>query len=347
MKKSLADISWNVSEEIYRADPAFSYSTLARFNREGFEGLQHLEDKVESPSLLFGSLVDTLLTDGEEAFNEKFLVAAFPHLPDSQEAIAKIIFNTYEGKPLGKITDAEILDICTENNFQMNWKPETRVKVIRQNCQIYYDLLRLSASKTLVDSATAEDARTCVEILKNNEATSWYFAENNPFDDIERLYQLKFLGDYEGIPIRCMADLLIVDHKNKTIIPCDLKTSYKPEYRFYRSFIEWNYWIQAQLYWYIIRQNLDDDPYFKDFKLLNYRFIVICNKTRTPLVWEYPDTQVLTSITLNTPKGEIELKNWRTLVKELNYYRQDTPEFPKYILKTEPNNINTWIQYNL
>ena len=31
--KSLKDVSWQVSEEIYRADSALSYSTLARYDR--------------------------------------------------------------------------------------------------------------------------------------------------------------------------------------------------------------------------------------------------------------------------------------------------------------------------
>ena len=38
-KKSLKDIAWNVTEEEYRADHAYSYSTLAKFDREGFEKL--------------------------------------------------------------------------------------------------------------------------------------------------------------------------------------------------------------------------------------------------------------------------------------------------------------------
>ena len=37
--RSLKDISWNISEEDYRKDPALSYSTLARFYREGFNNL--------------------------------------------------------------------------------------------------------------------------------------------------------------------------------------------------------------------------------------------------------------------------------------------------------------------
>lgn len=50
-RKSLRIISWDVSEEIYRADPALSYSTLARYEREGFNNLDKLFDKLETPSL--------------------------------------------------------------------------------------------------------------------------------------------------------------------------------------------------------------------------------------------------------------------------------------------------------
>ena len=73
--RSLKDISWNISEEDYRKDPALSYSTLARFNREGFNNLNKLFDKIETPSLTFGSAVDSIITGGMEEFNERFIVA--------------------------------------------------------------------------------------------------------------------------------------------------------------------------------------------------------------------------------------------------------------------------------
>jgi hypothetical protein len=96
--------------------------------------------------------------------------------------------------------------------------------------------------KKIVSTQTYQDAVTCVEQLKSSDATKWYFMEDSPFDDtIERLYQLKFKGEFDGIPLRIMADLIIVDHANKIIYPCDLKTSYKNEWDFYKSFYEWRY----------------------------------------------------------------------------------------------------------
>ena len=79
--KSLKDISWQVSEEEYRADPALSYSTLAKYEREGFNGLPHLFDKLETPSLTFGSAVDAIITGGRKEFDDKFIVASFPSVP--------------------------------------------------------------------------------------------------------------------------------------------------------------------------------------------------------------------------------------------------------------------------
>ena len=195
--------------------------------------------------------------------------------------------------------------------------------------------------KTLVSMDDYQAAQDCVDKLRNNKMTKWYFESDNPFDSsVERFYQLKFKGEYEGIPLRCMADLIIVDHKNKVIIPCDLKTSFKPEWRFYKSFLEWNYWIQAQLYWYIIRQNLDKDEVYKDYKLLNYRFIVISRNSRKPLVWEYTDTQVITDCTYGR-RDQYECKNWRGIVKELHQYMTCNSDFPVGI--TEMNDIRYWL----
>lgn len=341
--KSLRDISWQVPEETYRADPAYSYSTLAKYNREGFDNISHLFDKVESPSLLFGSIVDTLLTDGNEEFNKRFLVASFPPIPDSQIAVVKALKSKQVSIDFDKIPDSVILETCLELNFQNNWKPETRVKVIKENGRDYFNLLTMAENKVVIESQMYLDAMECVRTLRESPSTSYYFSKDNPFDDVERLYQLKFKGEYKGIPLRCMADLIIVDHKNKTIIPCDLKTSFKPEHRFYKSFIEWGYWIQAQLYWEIIRQNLNKDDYFKDFSLLDYRFIVISNKTRNPLVWVYYDTMATTD--LSYCDGYYNCRNWRGLVQELDYYLKNPGKPLLGIEPGMPNSITEWLEH--
>lgn len=341
--KSLEDISWKVNEEEYRSDPAYSYSTIAKFNREGFKNLNKLFDKVETSSLVFGSMVDTLLTDGLEEFNRKFEIAQFSSIPDSVIRVVKDIFREFHltHRRLEDIPDSEILIRANSFNYQNNWKAETKIKSIREKGSDYYKLLYLSENKILVSNKDYQDAQDCVNVLKNHRYTKWYFEPNNPFNrTIERFYQLKFKGEWENIPLRCMADLIIVDHERKVIIPCDLKTSSKKEWEFHRSFIEWGYWIQAQLYWFIINQNLKKDEIFKDYKLLDYRFIVISNESKKPLIWEYPDTQVVTDCTYGT-HNQYLCRNWRNIVKELDYYLTHTSEYPIGISNT--NDIKHWL----
>lgn len=343
-RKTLYDLSWQVSEEEYRADNAYSYSTIARFNREGFDNLSKLNDKLETPSLLFGSMVDTLLTDGQEEFDKKFEVAELPNISDSLVEICKFLFSTYNEscRSIDLIPDDVISSIGEQCNYYANPKyAQFRVKKIREECKEYYNTLFLAQDKILVSTTDYQDVKDCVEVLKTDKFTKIYFEENNPFNhDIERFYQLRFKGEWKGIKLRCMADLLIVNNNTKTIIPCDLKTSSKKEWRFYKSFIDYGYWIQAQLYWYIIRQNLDKDPVYKDYKLLDYRFIVVNRVTKKPLVWEYTDTRCEIDCTYGK-NGEYVCRNWRNIVSELDYYMKHSLDYPIGI--TDINDIKKWL----
>ena len=241
--KSLKDISWNVTEEEYRADKALSYSTLAKYERGGFNSLSTLFDKVESPSLTFGSAVDAIITGGQQEFEDRFVVAEFPSIPDSIMSIVKDLFNKYKEDytRLDSIPEDKVIQAAVEANYQNNWKPETRAKVIKEKGSEYYSLLYISEGKTLLDTQTYQDICNAVDSLKNSSSTKYYFAEDNPFEPIERCYQLKFKANIDGINYRCMFDLLLINYEEKTIQPIDLKTSYKKEWDFYKSFVEWNY----------------------------------------------------------------------------------------------------------
>ena len=206
--RSLKDISWNISEEDYRKDPALSYSTLARFNREGFNNLNKLFDKIETPSLTFGSAVDSIITGGMEEFNERFIVADFPEIPDSIVKIVKRLFNSLKDKytSLVKIPNDDIIYITQEESYQLNWKPETRAKVIKEKGSEYYDLLYIAGDKTILDTQTYLDVINSVDALKTNTATKYYFTEDNPYTNIRRYYQLKFKSVFDDINYRCMVD---------------------------------------------------------------------------------------------------------------------------------------------
>lgn len=345
MNKSIKELAWDVTESEYRKDPALSYSTLSRFEREGFNNIEHLFDKTETPSLTFGSAVDSIITGGQEEFDSRFMVAEFPATPDSIIKIVKDVFREFNSthRCLSDVPDVEIIGRASAYNYQPNWKPETRAKVIKEKGFEYYNLLYLAGNKTILDTNTYQDICNAVDALRNSETTKFYFAPNNPFEpDIERFYQLKFKACLEGIDYRCMADCLLVDTKNKFIVPIDLKTSSHTEWDFYKSFVDWFYHIQARLYWRIIRDNLDRDEYFKDFILVDYKFIVVNRKTLTPLVWDCPFTTVRGTLTFGK-NNQIIMRDPCEIGKELSYYLSSRPKVPRGINLTGSNNLSTWL----
>lgn len=292
MEKELKDISWLVDEPTYRADPALSYSTLAKYEREGFDKLDHLFDHISTPSLVEGSAVDAIITGGLDEFNANFIVLDINITDGGKDTCNKLIemnlpFDSFDDIP------EDIVSLAAKDTgfWQADKWNKVRYKKVLEtgNVAEYYNALKHN-NKTILDSKTFMSVQDMVRALRESPATSGYFADNDELSPIRRYYQLKFKATFNDVPFRCMMDLAIVDYEKKEIIPCDLKTSGHSEWQFEGSFMQWMYPIQARLYAAILRANLDKDPYFKDFKMLNYRFIVVNKKTLTPLVWEFPLT---------------------------------------------------------
>ena len=346
--KKLSEISWNVPESIYRADPALSYSTLSRFDREGFANIDKLFDKQETPSLLLGSIVDTIITDGEDEFNNRFVVAEYPDIPDSIIQIVKALFNEFSvtHRTLESIPNEEVIGFASRFNYQNNWKPETRAKVIKEKGFDYYNLLYLSQDKTILNTETYQDVCRAVDALKTSEATKFYFADNNPFEpNIERFYQLKFKATLNGIDYRCMFDELVVFSDTKEIQPLDLKTSCKKldrEWDFPTHYIEWNYQMQNRLYVRILQDVISKDDYYKDYKILPYKDIIIFKGSDTPLVWDIPFTFEKGTLYFGK-NNQIEMKDPEDIGKELSSYLSSRPRVPSGIDEFGTNNIVEWI----
>ena len=346
--KKLSEIAWNVPESVYREDPALSYSTLSRFDREGFNKLDSLFDKIETPSLTFGSAVDSIITGGQEEFEDRFFVADFPDTPDSIIQIVKTLFNEFSvtHRTLESIPNEEVIGFASRFNYQNNWKPETRAKVIKEKGFDYYNLLYLSQDKTILNTETYQDVCKAVDALKTSEATKFYFADNNPFEpNIERFYQLKFKATLNGIDYRCMFDELVIFSDTKEIQPLDLKTSCKKldrEWDFPTHYIEWNYQMQNRLYVRILQDVISKDDYYKDYKILPYKDIIIFKGSDTPLVWDIPFTFEKGTLYFGK-NNQIEMKDPEDIGKELSSYLSSRPRVPSGIDEFGTNNIVEWI----
>lgn len=343
--KKLYEISWDVDEPTYRADEALSYSTIAKFAREGFNKLDTLFDKLDTPSLVFGSAVDALITGGQEEFDNGFMVADFPPVTDSVLKMVKAAFGRWSGEytTLNDVPTKDLIDLSEELSYQLNWKPETRAKVVKEQGSEYYSLMYAAGDKKILDTFTKEQVDAAVDALRTSDATKFFFSPNNPFNErFVREYQLKFKATFEGIDYRCMADLILCDFEKKHITLVDLKTSHNNEWDFCKSFISWHYFTQARLYYRIIEANLKKDPFFKDFTISNYYFIVVNKYSLTPLVWEYEDTKLYGDLVYGKNK-DIIVRDPFDIGKELRFYLDSSRRVPIGINEVGVNSITKFL----
>ena len=339
MEKELKDISWQVDEPTYRADPALSYSTLARYEREGFDKLDKLFESVSTPSLTEGSAVDAIITGGEDEFNVNFTVMDINLTDGGKDTCQQLLSMNLPFQRFDEIPEEVVSQAAKASGFWQadKWDKVRYRRVLETgNVAEYYNAM-LQSNKTIITSDTFQQILAMVRALKESPATTGYFADNDEFSPIKRYYQLKFKARFQGIAYRCMADETLVDYENKVVYPIDLKTSSHTEWNFEESFCQWRYMIQARLYWRIIRFNMLKDDYFKDFELKPYRFIVVNKRTLTPLVWEFPLTKEIG--TLVDDKGN-EYRDPFEIGKELQGYLNLRPQVPNGITVEGVNTIN-------
>jgi hypothetical protein len=259
--------------------------------------------------------------------------------------VVKAVYNQFHNSytNIYDIPDDSLIQVLYSCSYKgnTNWGAKAKCDAIRKDGAAYYQTLFMAGNKAVLSQDVYNKVFACVRALKDSPQTKNYFCEDNPFENIEHVYQQKFKGDLNGITYRGMADLLIVDHDHKVVYPCDLKTSHNREYNFPKSFIEFGYNIQARLYWRLIRQTMDRDEYFKDFKLEDFRFIVVNNDSNpTPVVWVFEGTQALGDIEV----GPYKLRDPEKIGQELTYYLNHRPPVPVGISLNKPNSIEQWFK---
>lgn len=371
LPKSLYDISWQVSEGEYRQDKAISYSMLATFAKKGFRGVQEVLEglKLDTKSIRYGSLVDTLLTDFDN-FNNLYVVSDYNEPTDVIRNIINEIWDYSKGEIASLEEFAEkydniFLNIINANNYGGdNWRPETKIKKIIEGGEEYFGLLHLTKDgKTLVHQNDYNMAIESVNAIRTHPFTKWLFDKEH----IKVYYQLKFKMNYlqeefqyavlntyenplqwkdqllEENTIRCMFDIIAVDYKNKIIFPIDLKTTSYNEEDFETAITDWFYPIQATMYSYILREVCKVDDFFKDFKIEAFRFLPINKFNNNPQFFVYEDSvNDAQKTSFIDPKGKIH-EPWYELLRKVRWHI-DNSNF-QYHMQTQLNRGINYVNF--
>lgn len=330
-KSSLRALSWQVPELVYRQHPALSYSGLSTYQNEGIAVLTEHSFK-SNAGMRFGSIEDTMLLE-PEVFADRFVVIG-PSRPkdDLLEVLEKCkeyLINNNNIHPDLSTFDRTILEnIVEECGYgASNWKLTTKVDKCINEGKDYFPYM--FAKGELISKEDYSNALKCKEVLLTHPFTADYFNDANLGKYQEAFNQLKFVGTItkDGIDYtyRIMVDRIIVDHEHKTIRQIDLKTTGKNEEDFPQSFVDFNYYIQAELYRDVLLSVIKKDPYYSEYTLLPFTFIPINRYNLSPIVYEYVPNIALERILAYKKK-----KDYITLTKEIMDFTTN-PELQKYI----------------
>lgn len=294
------------TEKEYRQLDKDSSSSLKEFSldrRKYFK--KHIlrevvEDEDESKASVVGRLVETLLFE-EAEFDNKFCLSTVLKAPtgkmlDFVEALYKHTkLATDEDGNINRSFEDLAKDARVDSGFE--WSLEVILKkFIGTDAEIYYKEIREIRTRGLTPIVPQDlaNAEKIVEELKSNEFTAPIIGLlKNDDSRYEILIQHK-VEDYEvdGLPMKSMMDLIVIDHKEKTIQVYDLKCVWSVEGFFKEYYLYRRAYIQAYVYKEAAR-TLKSLDHLDHYTVLNPKFIV-CDSINyySPLIYSLENSDI-------------------------------------------------------
>lgn len=320
MDKNLRYLFEKNKNKDYWDNYLINHSKVVDFENNGPSTLVKPVTK-ESKGIDFGNLLDTLVTDTTN-FKNLYAVVDDNIIPNEKIQSffkALVCFGALELKSvdenylLSEATRLELFPNCKKNETILN-------KIYSYSN--YYEIVRKNIRKKIIPREMYESATSCVGALRTSKMTSWVF--DNKFDI---LYQIPIFSDLYG-GTKCKLDLLCVDSNNKKIYPFDLKFSSFPENQFIQQvFYKFKYYREAELYENILKDFISRNK-FSDYEIEDFRFIVINDKTLTPIVYRFPviydecgNLKIGNVKTVKPIKDIIDDMRWHIDMDEYDYER--------------------------
>ena len=333
--KSLKDYSINITEQEYHDYPAWSYSIIAKYARNGFAAMATLHDKMKpTPEMEFGSLFDSIMTKGKKTLDE--YVVFDVSVPPAEKAVLDVLAVDCTCEKFDDVPTPEVIIAAEKTNYQSKWKPETRYSHIAEYGK-YYDTIK--SGKKLVSKQDWDDAMEMHRAFRNSPYLKDLFGTKNT-DEIEYIYQAKFVVDWdiegERVKVKFMPDLIIVNHTQKTIRLVDLKTSSMPGFDFAEHFVKMRYDIQGELYSECLKYLIENDDVYSEYTILPYLFVDVSRMDKIPVTYE-----IDLSNGFSFAKGDkvYEYKGWKELLGEILVYEANEAKVPSYITTEGPNDL--------
>lgn len=146
-----------------------------------------------------------------------------------------------------------LTQLLTANLYQNLKTDQQRLdKILTEDHKEYFEFLKQSLDKTVVDEPTLNGCKVSVEILKNNSdvRTLLQLDKSEENTHIETYNELHIKMDHEKLPfgLHGILDNVVIDNEAKVIFINDLKTTGKSIQDFPNAVDYYKYWIQGVIY---------------------------------------------------------------------------------------------------
>ena len=229
----------------------------------------------EKKHFLIGDAVDIQLTRTIEEFHRKFHISNVQNKPS--DTVKSIVNQVYDHVKevydiVGNIQEygPAILDSCNDHNYQPRWIDNTRIAKIVESWE-YWEDLKAAEGKVVLSQEENDLISQIVMSIRTSTNTGKYFEISK---DIEIEFQKAIYFNYQDIECKALLDMVIINHKDKTIQPIDIKTMGDQTIYFPKSLRQRRYDIQAAFYTQAIFQWCIMQDKYLDYKILNFKFIV-------------------------------------------------------------------------
>lgn len=323
--KSKANLT---TEKEYRTYDAINYSTLSSLDSDPMYVDKEFKD---TPSTIMGSVVDCLLTGGD--YDASFITETVSRPSgkngDIVDALLKLKSDDYlVGESIYTKGDVVIFKEMVQdayNNIGINPKSmkfETALTNFKDKGGVqYYMFLKNVGKKTVVSYEIWNKAVDIVNTLKTHQYTKDYFkAVDSP--DFDILFQVPIVFHLPAnvgtnVKGKGLLDMILINHKDKCVIPVDLKTTSSKASEFPSSFLKWKYYLQSSLYSYglgsICTYEVQPFKFVVAPTLDIYRPMVYRVSKKTLEIGRFGGTN---------PQTGAYMKGWEQLSKELIWMRE-------------------------
>lgn len=248
-------------ERFYKQKFYFSYSGINKllFSPAMFYNHYVLNQREDSTDahLVGGRVLHCLLFEPDK-YDEYFISLPGKIPTDNQKKIIDNIFKYHltignNTLTLSDYSQDILTHLLTANLYQTLKTDQQRIdKILTPENTEYFEFLKLSLDKAIVDQPTLDGCKVSVEVLKSNSNIRALLQLDRDEEDktIEAYNELFVKADVDNLPFgfHGVLDNVVVDYNSKTIFINDLKTLGKSIQDFPDSVEYYRYWIQAVIY---------------------------------------------------------------------------------------------------